>query len=164
MRGFLGLLTVLLASALAGVCPALASADDISITPTTLPDASAGTSYYEQLTAHPPAADTSDLNFGWQVSSGSMPDGMYLSATGPLDEDGIVQGKPSVPEQVQFTITVTHAGYSGSQSYTLNVGPPQPTADGLEGWVQGLPWYVMRNSGCVGLLINETLSGRPKHC
>lgn len=163
MRRMWSVLTVMATIALAGALPAIASADDITISPTTLPDATAGADYYFQLSAQMAPGVTQVGPFRFWISAGAPPDGMYL------DETGVLRGTPSLPGQAQFTISVMDSvfgdpsAHSGSQAYTLNVGLPA-TPNEAQRVVTALPGYAERHSGCVGLLIEETLSGTSKHC
>jgi hypothetical protein len=156
-------LQVLLAVAMVALgcaaIPAAASADDISISPTTLPDAYAGESYNVQLTANPAPGVT--LGFlEWTITAGSLPDGMFLDRY-----HGTIAGSADISEQDQLTVTVTDdAGHTGSQAYNLNVAVDTSSPQGISLAANGAKHYALAHSGCVGLLIVEILAGTSKHC
>jgi fibronectin-binding autotransporter adhesin len=90
----------------------------ITISPQTLPAAKAGVQYSDTLTA---SGGTAPYTFA--VSSGSLPAGLSLSATGALT------GMTTAGGSFSFTVTATDSStgtgpYSGSQGYTLVVNLP----------------------------------------
>lgn len=91
-----------------GACPI------ISITPTTLPNGTAGTTYTQVLTA---SGGTGPYSFSLP-SSPSLPADMELSPT------GLLSGKPLSAGSFSFTVKVTDANScTGTQSYSWTVNP-----------------------------------------
>jgi len=86
-------------------------APTISVTPATLPAANAATAYSQQLTASGGSAP-----YAYTVTSGSLPAGIALSAS------GLLSGTPTAGGSFTFTVQAadTHA-FTGTQSYTLVV-------------------------------------------
>jgi hypothetical protein len=83
----------------------------LTITPATLPAATAGVAYSQALTA---SGGTAPYKFA--VTSGSLPSGFSLSTTGTLT------GTASAAETGTFTITATDANnITGALQYTLTV-------------------------------------------
>ena len=82
--------------------------------PATLPDATTGASYTQNFTGYPGTAP-----FAFTVTSGSLPPGLSLSASGTLS------GTPTTSGTYTFTVT-TRDVYcaAGDASYTLNVVCP----------------------------------------
>jgi hypothetical protein len=97
----------------------------LAINQATLPDATAGTAYNQQLTVTGGTAP-----FTWTVSSGSLPPGLSLSSS------GLLSGTPTTAGTFGFTVTVTDAnGASASQPFTFVVRPPAviaPTVTNLQ--------------------------------
>jgi len=88
-------------------CPA------ITVNPPSLPNATQGTAYSQQLSA---SGDPGPFNFA--VTAGSLPAGLTLSSS------GLLSGTPTGSGTFSFTVTATTAGTyscSGSRAYTLNV-------------------------------------------
>lgn len=84
----------------------------IALTPTTLPNASAGTSYSTTLTA---SGGVGPYNFA--LTAGTLPSGLSLSPSGELS------GAPSQSGSFGVTISATDAnGQSGARAYSLIVG------------------------------------------
>ncbi|WP_425253843.1 IPT/TIG domain-containing protein [Janthinobacterium sp. NFX145] len=105
------------------------AAPTIAITPATLPAASVATAYSRQLTASGGVAP-----YAYTLSSGSLPAGLTLNAS------GLLSGTPT--SAGSFTLTVQAADahlFNGAQSYTLVVASatvsltpaslPNPTAE-----------------------------------
>lgn len=86
-------------------------APSITVTPATLPGASVGSAYSQQLCASGGLGATS-----WSVTAGSLPAGLSLSSV------GLLSGTPTTPGSHAFTVTATDAqSYTGSRAYTLTV-------------------------------------------
>jgi hypothetical protein len=84
-------------------------------TPATLPDAMAGTPYSFTL-----AAAGGQGPYSWQVSAGSLPDGLSLNGA-----SGTISGTPGTPGTFNFTVVVTDAtGLTASRVVTLVTGLP----------------------------------------
>ena len=93
----------------------------ITISPTTLPDGQAGTTYSQTLAA---SGGTAPYTF---TETGNLPAGLTLSS------DGALTGTPTTAGASSFTVTATDAeSNTGSQAYTLTVdsapAPPAPPA------------------------------------
>lgn len=99
------------------VCPAL------SVTPTSVPDATAGSAYSQSL------SQTGALGTpSYAVTTGSLPSGMTLSSS------GVLSGTPTVTGSFNFTVSVSDAsGCAGSTAYTLSVACPNYTFGGAYG-------------------------------
>ncbi|WP_455430086.1 putative Ig domain-containing protein [Noviluteimonas caseinilytica] len=90
---------------------AIAGANTLSVSPTTLPAATNGTSYNETLNA---TGGTGPYTYA--VSSGALPAGMTLSSTGDIT------GTPTVAGTYTFTVSVVDAnGNFGTQAFTVTV-------------------------------------------
>jgi beta-lactamase superfamily II metal-dependent hydrolase/DNA/RNA endonuclease YhcR with UshA esterase domain len=93
-----------------GICPT------ITLSPATLPNAIAGVSYSQQLSASPMGMYT------FAVTAGSLPTGITLSS------DGLLSGTTMMTGSFTFTVTATDANMCmGSKAYTLTVSPACPT-------------------------------------
>ncbi|PPU76661.1 putative Ig domain-containing protein [Xanthomonas cucurbitae] len=94
--------------------------DDVVVTiaPTSLPAATAGTAYSQNLSA---AGGTAPYSFA--ITGGALPAGLTLSAT------GVLAGTPTASGSFGFTVTATDSGVpsSGNRVYTLTVGAPAMT-------------------------------------
>lgn len=92
------------------------TAPTISVAPTTLSNAAAGSAYSETLTASGGTA-----TYAYAVTAGALPAGLTLSPTGELS------GTPTATGNFNFTVTATDsstgagAPFSGAQAYTLVV-------------------------------------------
>ena len=96
------------------------SSANVSLTPATLPNATAETAYTATLTA---AGGTAPYTFS--VSSGSLPAGLTLNAsTGVLSGTTNVAGSFPVSIKVTDSSTGTGAPFSATNSYTLTVAAP----------------------------------------
>ena len=86
------------------------AAATITITPATLPGATVGAAYSEDLTA---SGGTAPYTFA--ISAGALPAGIALSG-------GVLAGAPAASGNFNFTVTATGSGgTTGSQIYTLLV-------------------------------------------
>lgn len=97
-----------------------------AITTTALPDAEPGITYSEFL-----MADEGELPFSWQVTAGTLPEGLSLDAG-----TGEISGSPEVIGSETFTVTVTDANQQeDSAVLTLDVvGDTSPGDSVLEGY------------------------------
>ncbi|KRA45202.1 putative Ig domain-containing protein [Pseudoxanthomonas sp. Root630] len=90
------------------------SAPTITVSPATLPNATAGTAYAQTVTAAGGVAP-----YGFAVTAGALPTGMTLSNSGALS------GTPSAIGTFNFTVTATDAnGQTGSRGYTITLAAP----------------------------------------
>lgn len=86
----------------------------ITLTPTTLPAATAGTTYSQTLTA---SGGTAPYSF--TVSAGALPAGLGLSSA------GVISGTPTASGASTFTVRALDASARpGTQAYTLAVAVP----------------------------------------
>jgi Putative Ig domain/Cellulase (glycosyl hydrolase family 5) len=139
------------------------SSNSVSITTTSLPGVTAGTSYSDTLTA---AGGTTP--YSWNLTSGTLPTGLSLQSSGSLSGTTSQTGQFSLTIQVtdsssqketasaSFTLTVSNSSGGGggtvSRSFfgaDFNGGEPWPPSDGqgqiatLAGirlWDDGLKW------------------------
>ncbi len=91
----------------------------LAIAGTPLPDGVPGQSYYYTI------GETGGAGpYSWSVTSGSLPDGLYLDPSGDL------YGDPTSPSSATFTVAVTDSSTPvnqvASHQFTLNVVVPQP--------------------------------------
>ncbi len=95
------------------------NAASMTLSPGTLPSATAGTSYSQALTASGGIAP-----YTYAVTSGALPSGMSLSAA------GVLSGTPSAAGTFQFQVTATDSSTgagspaTASVTYNLTVGAP----------------------------------------
>ncbi|MFB8915757.1 putative Ig domain-containing protein [Xanthomonas phaseoli pv. phaseoli] len=84
----------------------------VTVSPASLPAATAGTAYSQTLTA---SGGTPGYSF--VISAGTLPAGMTLNAA------GVLSGTPTASGSFNFTVTATDSGVptSGSRAYTLTV-------------------------------------------
>lgn len=88
------------------------AANSLTINPASLPNASQGVAYSQNITASGGAAP-----YTFSVTSGSLPSGLSLSSGGSLS------GTPTVNGAFNFTVRgVDNNGDFGTRAYTLNVG------------------------------------------
>jgi len=84
----------------------------ITLSPAALPTGTVGVAYSQMITA---TGGTAPYTFA--VTSGALPTGLTLTATGALS------GTPSAAGSSTFTVTATDAnGFTGAQQYTLTIG------------------------------------------
>lgn len=99
------------------------AAPTISVTPTTLNTFAVGTAY----TAQSFAANGGNGSYTFDISSGSLPAGMTLTA------GGLLSGTPSAAGAYSFTIRATDGnGFTGTKTYggTVNAAVPSAPAIG----------------------------------
>ena len=107
-----------------GSCPT------ITLSPSTLPSGSVGSSYSQTITA---SGGTAPYSFS--LSAGSLPPGLSLSSA------GVLSGTPSASGNYNFTVTAIDASLCfGSLSYSMDIGScpvititPSAVPDGVEG-------------------------------
>ncbi|WP_448112323.1 putative Ig domain-containing protein [Mesorhizobium amorphae] len=93
------------------------AAPTVVINPTTLPNATAGASYSDSITATGAVAP-----YSFSVTAGALPAGLSLGPTGALS------GTPTASGNFSFTVTASDAnGQTGSRPYTLTVDVPTLT-------------------------------------
>ncbi len=95
----------------------------ITITPTTLPNGTVGTSYSQTLTA----STTASGPFTWTVSSGTLPQGLTFDASSTA-----ITGTPTTAGSSNFNVTVTNGTASTTQPYSLTIdaAPVQSSGGG----------------------------------
>ncbi len=95
--------------------------DHLTVLTTALPSGSVRQPYSASLTA-----DGGQAPYRWSLSSGALPSGLHLTAT------GLIRGKPSATGSSTFTVTVvdhrtrTHIQQTATQTLTLNITQPIP--------------------------------------
>jgi hypothetical protein len=149
------------------VMPASASADDITISPATLPNATAGNSYGVVLYAQTAHGVTLTHPITFDVTAGALPDGLSLERDSDSGQ-ATISGYPTLPGTSTFTVTVRDGSqHIGSATYTLTADMPTDT-QGLSNFVQHTGAYaqnfVLRNTGCVGNIVEDVLTQRPVIC
>ena len=93
-------------------------APTITIAPTTLPNATAGTAYSQTVTASGGASP-----YSYAVTAGALPAGLVLNTT-----SGTVTGTPTAAGTFNFTVTATDNGsFTGSRAYTVTIAGPTIT-------------------------------------
>ncbi len=93
------------------------AAPTISVSPTTLPNATGGVAYSQTVTATGGAG-----GYVYSLSAGALPPGIGLSSA------GVVSGTPTAAGNYNFTVTATDGnGFTGSQAYTLAINAPTIT-------------------------------------
>jgi hypothetical protein len=95
--------------------------------PSTLPNVTVGSNSFESIGFLGVSGGPSNLNtnnYGWSITSGSLPPGLYLSAS---DYGEIINGVPTTIGTYRFTLSVnvsTATGsYAGSKDFILTVNP-----------------------------------------
>ncbi|MBS0214168.1 MAG: IPT/TIG domain-containing protein [Proteobacteria bacterium] len=93
------------------------NAPAISVSPTTLPNATGGVAYSQTITASGGAG-----GYTYSLSAGALPPGVALSSA------GVLSGTPTTASSYNFTVTATDGhGFTGSQAYTLAINAPTIT-------------------------------------
>ncbi|NBF09677.1 putative Ig domain-containing protein [Pseudomonas sp. Fl4BN1] len=97
------------------------SAPTINLSPTTLPSGTQGTAYSQNLSTSGGTAP-----YSYAVTSGALPTGMSLSAS------GLISGTPSASGTFNLTITATDANSAtGSRAYSLLINGLPPVASAV---------------------------------
>jgi PKD repeat protein len=89
------------------------SAAPLTITTTSLPDASAGTVYTATL-----AATGGTPPYTWSIASGTLPAGLALTSG-----TGVISGTPTTMGTSTFTVTVTAGAQQASKTLSIAVDP-----------------------------------------
>ncbi|HWX65383.1 MAG TPA: putative Ig domain-containing protein [Rhodanobacter sp.] len=95
------------------------SAASLTLAPTTLPAATAESAYSQSFSASGGTAP-----YAYSISSGALPAGLTLSATGSLSGTPTVSGSFTFSVQVADSSTGAGAPFTASRSYTLVVNAP----------------------------------------
>jgi hypothetical protein len=124
------------------------AAEAPTISTVSLPAGAVDTAYNQTLTA-----TGGTIPYTWSVSSGTLPVGLSLSATGVLD------GTPTTAESSSFTVRVEGANGASSTkdfSLTINAAAPPPSLD-LSSDSGGGSCSVAVRTGSGGSAIDGTL-------
>jgi hypothetical protein len=107
--------------AAAPTAPTPAPSSTFAISPSSLPSATAGSSYSQSISATGPSS-----SYTVRVTQGSLPPGLSLSSGGSLS------GTPSTAGSYAFTVSAFDASgsYAGFHDYTLVVGSPAGSGSG----------------------------------
>ncbi|MFM8933704.1 MAG: putative Ig domain-containing protein, partial [Gemmataceae bacterium] len=116
----------------------------LTINPATLPGATAGTAYSQQL-----STTGGSGTIAYAINSGALPPGLTLSPT------GLISGTPTTTGVASFTISATDsAGNVGYRPYSLTVGTsPTPPLAGP---------FIAAGSGQGGLVSVFNADGTPR--
>jgi hypothetical protein len=115
----------------------------ITVLPATLPNGTTGTAYSQTLTAAPATG-----SYSFAVSSGSLPFGLNLNAT------GLLSGTPTTNGTYNFSVTATGFGSCASapKSYSITIGSG------------GCPAITLPNiaaTGTIGSPYNQSVAASP---
>jgi len=155
--------------------PLTISCPTITLSPGTLPGATAATAYSQTITASSALAGGS---YGYSVFSGALPAGLTLNPA-----TGEISGTPTAVGTFNFTVRATHdpTGCTGDQAYTLVVAcatitvgggaPPTNVTAGVAGYTHTFtatggvsPWtFTATGTLPTGLTLSSAgvLSGTP---
>jgi YVTN family beta-propeller protein len=133
------------------------SAPTITVSPATLPAATAETAYSQTLTASGGTAP-----YTYAVSAGALPAGMSLNPS-----TGVLSGTPTAAGSFSFTITATDSStspgpYKGTATYTLivNAGTATLTFAAVPAQTYGNPpFMVSARSASTGSITYSVVSG-----
>ena len=116
----------------------------LTISPATLPNATAGTAYSQQLST---TGGTGTANYA--IDAGALPGGISLSPT------GLISGTPTSTGVASFTVSATDAaGNIGYRPYTITTGTnPTPPLAGP---------FIAAGSGQGGLVSFFNANGTPR--
>jgi hypothetical protein len=93
------------------------------VTPSPLPNGMVGSAYQQQL-----SADGGRPPYTWSVSTGELPAGLALDATG-----GTISGTPAASGNFDFTIAVSDAQQTVTAAYRLTIAMPAAPALSIAG-------------------------------
>ncbi len=100
--------TTSIVATLTVICPG------ITLSPSTLPNATANSSYTQTISGNGGSSP-----YSFSVTSGSLPPGLNLSGS------GVLSGTPTTVGSYNFTVTASDSHVcTGSQAYTMNVVAP----------------------------------------
>lgn len=106
----------------------------LTVTTTSLPDASLGAPYTATL-----AAFGGVFPYSWSISSGSLPTGLTLNAS-----TGVISGIPTISGSFSFTVQVTDNNTpvknTATRNLTINVSLMAINNTGLKPWTQGIQY------------------------
>lgn len=108
---------IIVMSRYSGLVWAIAPGDSPTITTTTLPSGTVGSSYNARVDA------TGSAELRYSITSGILPDGLALDA-----ETGSIAGTPTTDADVTITITARNAFGSDERTYRFSVAPITPVA------------------------------------
>jgi len=111
-----------------------------TITTTTLPGGTVGTAYNQTLAA------TGDTPITWSIETGSLPDGLSLSAA------GVISGTPTTENTFDFTVKAANAAGSGTKDLSIVIDASGGTGIAPTITTTTLP------GGTVGVAYNQTLA------
>jgi large repetitive protein len=93
------------------------TSSSITMSPSSLPDGTVGTSYYRAL-----AATGGSGSYTWTLSGGSLPDGLSLSTS------GVISGTPTYSATFSANIVVTDSNSIGAnRTYLISITPAAST-------------------------------------
>jgi hypothetical protein len=114
----------------------------LSISTSSLPNATVGAGYSQTLSATGGAGGTGSGGNTWSITSGSLPQGLSLSGA------GAITGTPTAPGTATFTVQVADSsGTRATKALTLTIDPPTLSVS-----TASLP------NGTVGAAYSQTLA------
>jgi MBG domain/Bacterial Ig-like domain (group 3)/Putative Ig domain/NHL repeat len=134
------------------------AAPTIFISPSTLPNGTAGSAYSQTLSANGGSG-----TYGYAATTGSLPSGLSLNST-----TGALTGTPTAAGGFTFTVTATDtvttgsgAPYTGSQNYSLTVSKATATVtlSNLSQTYNGSPLAATATTSPLGLTVVLTYNG-----
>ncbi len=142
----------------------------LGISTVSLPPASVGSAYSQQL-----SASGGSGSYSWSITSGGLPQGLSLSP------GGVISGSPAAGANATFTVSVTDGSTTATRSFTLTVtAPPIITTTSLPNGTVGSPysatltasggmqpysWSIVSGQLPPGLLLDPSsgvISGSPR--
>jgi hypothetical protein len=87
-----------------------------------LPSGNVGKNYAVILNVSGGPVGVSTNSYNWSISSGSLPNGLYLGAS---DYGEMIIGTPTAAGTYNFTINVSYGLQSGSKQFTLVINPAE---------------------------------------
>lgn len=113
-------------------------ASGITLNPATLPSGMEGTVYNETITADGGAGP-----YSFEVTSGNLPSGLTLSAS------GVISGTPGATGSSNFTVTATDSNFdTGNRSYSIQVNGTSTClfCDDFNDGVKDLNWTYIKGT------------------